>query len=105
MSDLTASLSMATSALQNRATPSPVKTADVNEIRQTAEDFESYFVSQFLGSMFQGIKTDGPFGGGHGEQMYRGLLMQEYGKTIAREGGFGIADAVEREMLTMQEVR
>jgi Rod binding domain-containing protein len=37
--------------------------------------------------------------------MYRGLLMQEYGKTVARDGGFGIADAVEREMLKMQEVK
>ncbi len=105
MSDLTASLSLATTALQNRAAPSPLKTTDPTEARKTAEDFESYFVSQFLSSMFQGIKTDGPFGGGHGEQMYRGLLMNEYGKAIAGEGGFGIADAIEREMLAMQEVR
>ena len=48
MSDVTASLSMATAALQNRATPSPVKTSDVTEARKTAEDFESYFISQFL---------------------------------------------------------
>lgn len=105
MSDVTASLSLATNALQNSATPTPVKTIDPTEARKTAEDFEAFFIANFLGSMFQGIKTDGPFGGGHGEQMYRGMLMQEYGKIVAREGGFGIADAVEREMLKMQEVK
>ena len=105
MSDLTGTLSLATTALQNRAAPSSMKTTNPTEARETAEDFESYFISQFLSSMFKGIKTDGPFGGGHGEEMYRGLMMNEYGKAIAADGGFGIADAIEREMLAMQEVK
>jgi Rod binding domain-containing protein len=53
--------------------------------------------------MFAGIKTDGLFGGGAGEDTYRGLLNQEYGKAIARSGGIGLADTVTREILKMQE--
>jgi len=29
--------------------------------------------------------------------------LQEYGKTIAKHGGIGIADNVQREMLRLQE--
>ena len=71
--------------------------------RQTAEQFEAMFLSQFLGQMFEGIRTDGPFGGGAGESVFRDLLNQEYAKTVARAGGVGIADQVYREILKAQE--
>jgi Rod binding domain-containing protein len=45
------------------------------------------------------------FGGGKGEEMYRSLLVEEYGKTIAKAGGVGIADQVKAEMLKLQEVK
>ena len=50
--------------------------------RKAAKEFESVFISQFLGSMFSGIPTDGPFGGGQGEEMFRSLMIDEYGKAI-----------------------
>ena len=31
------------------------------------------------------------------------MMVQEYGKAIARSGGIGIADSVQREILKMQE--
>jgi flagellar protein FlgJ len=43
------------------------------------------------------------FGGGEAEGMYRSLLNQEYGKAIAAHGSLGIADAIKREMLHLQE--
>ena len=30
--------------------------------------------------MFSGIKTDGMFGGGQGEQMFRSLMIDQYAK-------------------------
>ena len=53
--------------------------------------------------MFDGISTDGPFGGGQGEAMFRSLMLDEYGKQIAAQGGIGLADAVTRELLKTQE--
>ena len=91
---------------QSQATPRPllgsVKTVD--KAREVAEDFESFFISQMVGYMFSGIKTDGPLGGGQAETIYRSLLSDEYGKLIGRSGGIGIADAVQREIIKLQEI-
>lgn len=73
-------------------------------VREAAEDFEAVFLAQMLAPMFAGLETDGLFGGGPGEAVYRSLMIEEYGKAMARNGGVGIADAVERELLKLQEV-
>ncbi|AWJ84782.1 flagellar biosynthesis protein FlgJ [Azospirillum sp. TSH58] len=73
------------------------------KIRQSANEFESVFVSQMLGHMFDGIEVDQNFGGGHAEEMFRSMLTNEYGKQVSRSGGFGIADQVYRELLRAQE--
>ncbi len=73
--------------------------------REVAEDFEALFLAQMLAPMFAGLRTEGPFGGGSAEKTYRSLLVEEYGKAVARAGGVGIADAVQREILKLQEVK
>jgi len=73
--------------------------------KKAAEDFESVFVSQMMEPMFQGLKTDGMFGGGSGEQVFRSLMIQEVGKEISAGGGIGIADSVYGEMLRMQGLK
>jgi len=55
--------------------------------------------------MFQGVDTDPMFGGGEGESIFRSFLVQEYGKQVARTGGIGIADMVQRQLLQLQEVK
>lgn len=87
----------ATRAMQGRADPQGV--------REAAEEFEAVFLAQMLAPMFEGLKTDEMFGGGPGEDIYRSVLVEEYGKAIARSGGVGIADAVQRELLNLQEAR
>ncbi len=71
--------------------------------RKTANEFESMFLSQMLEHMSTGIKTDGPFGGGQGEEMFRSLLNQEYAGMLTKRGGIGIADHVYRQILALQE--
>lgn len=68
-----------------------------------AQDFEASFVSVMFQTMFEGIKSDGPFSGGQGENVFRSLLVDEYGKQMARAGGIGIADQVYSEILKLQE--
>jgi flagellar protein FlgJ len=75
------------------------------KIDAVAEDFEAFFVSMITESMMSGIKTDGPFGGGQGEKVFRSILVQEYGKEAASQGNFGIADAVRQQLLKMQELQ
>ena len=52
--------------------------------------------------MFEGISTDGPFGGGKGEEVFRSLLLQEYGKMISQTGSIGLSDEVRSAMIDMQ---
>ncbi|MBO6503815.1 MAG: rod-binding protein [Kordiimonadaceae bacterium] len=76
---------------------------DKRAARQTAEQFEAVFLSQMLAPMFETVKTDSFMGGGHAEQVYRGMMVEEMGKEIAKQGGIGIADSVYREILKLQE--
>ena len=52
--------------------------------------------------MFSGLKTDGPFGGGEGEAMFRSVMTEAMGKEVAKAGGIGLADTVQREILKLQ---
>lgn len=70
--------------------------------KAAAQDFEAVFISQMLEHMYAGIETDGMFGGGNSEKIYRSMLIEEYGKGIARTGGIGLADALQRQILEMQ---
>lgn len=72
-------------------------------VERVAQEFEALFLAQMLEPVFESTDTEGLFGGGEGEKVFRSMMVQEYGKAIARSGGVGIADAVQREILRMQE--
>lgn len=82
--------------------------ADVSNIRSreqaegVAQQFERMFIAEMLRPMFEGIETDGPFGGGNAEATFRPMLIDQYADAIAKGGGVGIADAVLKEILRMQ---
>jgi Rod binding domain-containing protein len=90
---------------QSRSLAAPLPTADATAASKAAKQFESVFVSEFLGSMFDGISTDGPFGGGQGEAMFRSLMLDEYGKQIVKQGGFGLSTAITKQLLQAQEMQ
>ncbi|WP_353857642.1 rod-binding protein [Azospirillum formosense] len=92
-----------TDLVDPKSAESKVDPAIRAKLRQSANEFESVFVSQMLGHMFDGIEVDQTFGGGHAEEMFRSMLTNEYGKQVSRSGGFGIADQVYRELLRAQE--
>ena len=87
------------------AAQSAAELAKRGQIKQTARDFEASFLSIMMQQMFAGISTDGPFGGGAGEQMFRSVLTDAMAKQMARAGGVGIAPTVEREMLKLQGLK
>jgi flagellar protein FlgJ len=69
---------------------------------KASKDFESMFMSQMLQPMFEGMDVNPLFGGGNGEKIMRGFLVQEYGKLAAKGSHLGIADAVKSEMIRAQ---
>jgi len=91
-------------AAQNQAVVQPRPTANLKAAKQTAASFEAMFLSQMLQSMSSGLKTDGPFGGGFSESIYRSMINEQYAQVMSRRGGVGVADAVLREILKVQEV-
>ena len=95
----------AMTALQNQPLTASLSFKDDAAMDKAAKEFESVFISQFLGSMFSGIKTDGPFGGGQGEDMFRSLMIDKYAQGLEAQGGFGMAASVKAQMLKMQEGR
>ncbi|MCP5412458.1 MAG: rod-binding protein [Alphaproteobacteria bacterium] len=82
----------------------PAPTANAAKAAHAAKEYEGIFIAQLLGSMFQGIKTDGMFGGGQGEEMFRSLLVDQYAKGITDQGGFGLAAHMQAELLQHQQV-
>jgi len=70
--------------------------------KDVAQTFEAQFLSSMFQQMFEGIETDGPFGGGQGEAMFRSLMTEAMGKQVAKSGGIGVADTVQREILKLQ---
>ena len=76
---------------------------DMNKAKESAESFEAFFLTRMMESMFEGVSTEGMFGGGHAEKIYRSLLLDEYGKEMAKLGTVGVKDYVMQAILQMQE--
>lgn len=96
MSDLAVS-----PALLQATPPAPTGT-DARRMRETAEQFEASFLSQMLKPMFEGLDTNGLFGGGEAEATWRGFLIDAMAQQTVRAGGIGLADTVMAEMIRMQ---
>jgi Rod binding domain-containing protein len=94
---------MASMASQTPAATAPKPTGDTAKADWAAKEYEQVFISQFLGSMFSGIKTDGITGGGQGEEMFRSLMVNEYAKGLQQRGGFGLAAQMKAQLLKHQE--
>lgn len=88
----------------NTGLPLNARPATASAARETARQFEQVFLTSYLETMFSGVKTEAPFGGGTGENIFRSLLLNEYAGEMAQSGGIGLADQVYREMLKMQEI-
>lgn len=96
-------LSINPSLLTSKAA-APVATGgmDMKRIEETAREFETMFLSEMLRPIFESIKVDENFGGGKGEEMYRGFMRDEYAKNMSAGGGIGIAELVKEQLIEMQ---
>jgi Rod binding domain-containing protein len=71
--------------------------------KAAAKDFEAVFLSQMMSHMFDEVETDPVFGGGQGEDMFRGMMVQEYGKMMAKGNGIGISNQLQKMLIQMQQ--
>lgn len=78
---------------------------DLAQAKETAQDFEAFFMARMMESMFEGVSTNGMFGGGNAEKIYRSMLFNEYGKVMAQTGNIGISDDIMNTIIQMQEAQ
>jgi flagellar protein FlgJ len=77
-------------------------TRDQQRIEDAAQDFEAVFISEMIKPMFNMVEVNETFGGGKGEEVFRDLMVQEYGKMIAKQGGIGLSAHIKAELIAMQ---
>jgi Rod binding domain-containing protein len=66
-------------------------------VRKTAEQFEAYFIQQMMKTMRESIEKSDLVEGGNID-MYQDLMDKEVSLSMAKRGGMGLADMLERQM-------
>jgi peptidoglycan hydrolase FlgJ len=84
------------------ATLDPKQPGQREQIAKAAGDYEAMFVGQLMQLMMDQVPTDGPFGGGHAEGIYRSMMAQEMAKDMMRRGGIGLQPTLMNELLKLQ---
>lgn len=72
------------------------------QARKISQDFEGIFVGMMMKSMRSTVQEDKLTGGGHGEEVYRSLLDQEYAAAAVKRGGLGLAKQIEKEIVRQE---
>ena len=73
-------------------------------LHQQAKDLEGVFINTLMKEMFSSIKTDdSDFGGGFGEETWRGMQAEQFSNAMADQGGIGLADQLMPTLLKLQE--
>jgi flagellar protein FlgJ len=73
------------------------------QAKKVSQDFEALFVGMMMKSMRATVGKDTLTGGGHGDEIYRSLLDQEYANaSVKRGGGLGIAKIIEKDIIRQE---
>lgn len=66
------------------------------------EQFEAMLIGELASLMLGTVSTDGMFGGGHAEDIYRGMMAEHLGNAVAKRGGLGLTPALMDEVIRLQ---
>lgn len=72
------------------------------QAKKVAQDFEGLFIGMMVKAMHETVGKDKLTGGGHGEEVYRSLLDQEYVAQAVKRGGFGLAKLIEKDIIRQE---
>jgi flagellar protein FlgJ len=67
-------------------------------VKKVAREFEAMFVGMMMKSMRSTVGKEKLTDGGHGEEMFRSLLDQEYANAAAASGRLGLATMIEKQL-------
>lgn len=83
-------------------TTTPVARPKADGSAKTGAAFEAVFLGQMAQMMMNTVQQGEQFGGGHGEEMFRGVLAEKLGAAMTARGGVGIAPLVMQQIIKMQ---
>lgn len=73
------------------------------QAKKVSQDFEALFVGMMMKSMRATVAKDALTGGGHGDDVYRSMLDQEYANASVKQGGgLGIAKIIEKDIIRQE---
>ncbi len=96
-----ASLAMAQGQSGNLNAPAVAS----QDVAKSAQQYTGMFMSQMFTHMFEGVGKDAMFGGGEGEEMFKSVLIDEYGKAAAKSSNLGLTDKIMHALIAQQEVK
>ena len=68
------------------------------EIYKQAKDLEAVLISVMVEPMFPKGKESGLYGGGPGSDIYRSMMIQQYGKILGNGTNLGVADNITKSL-------
>jgi peptidoglycan hydrolase FlgJ len=75
------------------------------QAKKVAQDFEGLFIGMMMKSMRETVAKDKLTGGGHGEDVYRSMLDEQYVAAAVKRGGFGLAKQIEKDIIRQESMR
>lgn len=72
------------------------------QAKKISQDFEGLFIGMMVKTMHDTVGQDKLTGGGHGEEVFRSMLDQEYVDQAVKRGGFGLAKLIEKEIIQQE---
>ncbi|HIJ95314.1 MAG TPA: flagellar biosynthesis protein FlgJ [Desulfuromonadales bacterium] len=73
------------------------------QAKKVSQDFEALMVNMMIKTMRTTVGKDTLTGGGHGEEVFRSMLDQEYAAaSVKRGGGLGLAKIIEKDIIRQE---
>ena len=79
--------------------------ADSERARDACKEFESIFIYQLLSSMRNAFKSDDDTESGFGGEIFKSMMDEQMSIAIARGGGVGLADLLEKGLGLVKEAK
>ena len=74
-----------------------------SELYKACQDFEALFIKQMLDAMRKTVnKADDMLNGGMSQDIFEGMLYDEYAKKMAETAQFGLSDMIYRQVSSKQ---
>ena len=90
------------SAFSYPINPSQVRKPAIDkssDLYKACQDFEALFIKQMLDAMRQTVdKQDDLLGGGMSQDVFEGMLYDEYAKKMSETAQFGLAEMIYRQV-------